>query len=413
MAARKWTHKEAFAHFGATPRNPRWSWSARSSDDRTVVLTLWDDKFKLIQGGLLYRWTGLPEDARRKPAHRELMDNLGWARDHCGGRFKVIVATARNEQADPRSIKQCYPVNWSMRLIKFNPIAGTFTAEARNVQELPSEQMSRAELLAVVRQLPDRTPIATRLTPDHSAKQSWINWLSNYADHGDHPLRGQRDARFIYNHWWYMPTFIWLAEASGVDTNRIQRAARIAASSGNSTTQAASIRRILPWSLLVKHLLLKRAIAPTAFPRVQDNVVFDIEEVRNDRRISETTKETLIDARRGQGQFRADLVRRWNGLCAVTGCGISAMLRASHIKPWRKSTNRDRLNPANGILLAAHVDALFDCGLVSFADNGAVLVSAQIADDVSQFNLPNRLRRKLTKQEKQFLSYHRRHVFEA
>ena len=28
------------------------------------------------------------------------------------------------------------------------------------------------------------------------------------------------------------------------------------------------------------------------------------------------------------------LERRWNSLCAVTGCDISAMFRASHIKPW-------------------------------------------------------------------------------
>jgi hypothetical protein len=80
-----------------------------------------------------------------------------------------------------------------------------------------AQQMSRDELLEFVRRLPDKTPIATTLAPDHSAKKSWINWLSNYADHGDHPLRAQRDARFIYNHWWNVPIFIWLAEASGVD----------------------------------------------------------------------------------------------------------------------------------------------------------------------------------------------------
>jgi predicted restriction endonuclease len=141
--------------------------------------------------------------------------------------------------------------------------------------------------------------------------------------------------------------------------------------------------------------------------------VRDLEQIQNDKQISETTRQALINARLGQGQFRADLERRWNGLCAVTGCGISAMLRASHVKPWAKSSNRDRLNPINGILLAAHLDALFDCGLISFGDNGAMLVSAQIADDVRQFNFPNRLRREPAKQEKRFLAYHRRYVFVA
>ena len=276
--------------------------------------------------------------------------------------------------------------------------------------------MSRDELLEFVRQLPENTPIANTLAPDHSSKQSWINWLSNYvepAEPGDHSLRAQRDARFIYNHWWNAPIFIWLAEASGVDQARIQKAAKIiAAASRNTTTQAAAIRRILPWDLVAKHLREKRRAKPST--ELQRDLVRDLQEIQNDKRIrSETTRRALINARRGQGQFRADLERRWNGSCAVTGCGISAMLRASHIKPWSKSSNRDRLDSFNGILLAAHLDALFDCGLISFADDGTMLVSAQIADDLKHFRLPEKLRREPTKEEKRFLAYHRRHVFAA
>ena len=89
------------------------------------------------------------------------------------------------------------------------------------------------------------------------------------------------------------------------------------------------------------------------------------------------------------------------------------MLRASHIKPWAKSSNRDRLDPANGLLLAAHPDALFDCSFISFADDGTMLASAQIADEARQFNLPNRMQREPTNAERQFLAYHRRYVFDA
>jgi predicted restriction endonuclease len=97
----------------------------------------------------------------------------------------------------------------------------------------------------------------------------------------------------------------------------------------------------------------------------------------------------------------------------MIGCGITAMLRASHIKPWAKSSNHDRLNPDNGLLLAAHVDALFDFGLISFAENGRVIVSAQMTDDLKQLQLPERLRRKPTNEERPFLAYHRRHGFVA
>jgi predicted restriction endonuclease len=85
----------------------------------------------------------------------------------------------------------------------------------------------------------------------------------------------------------------------------------------------------------------------------------------------------------------------------------------NHIKPWAKSSNPDRLNPDNGLLLAAHVDALFDSGLISFADDGRLMTSAQITDELRQLQLPERLRRKPTKEERPFLAYHRRHVFAA
>jgi HNH endonuclease len=271
---------------------------------------------------------------------------------------------------------------------------------------MATQQMSRVEFLAIVRQLPERTPSAHTVDPDHSSKPLWIAWLTNYVKHGDHPFRGQRDARFIYNHWWNIkiPVFIWLAEASGVDQTLIEKAVKVA-TPGNSTTKASAIRRILPWELVAKHLqeVKKQSI------NLRGSIASDLEQLITDKQIeSETTRRTLIDARLGQGQFRADLERRWKGLCAVTGCGISAMLRASHIKPWSESTNHERLDPANGLLLAAHVDALFDSKLISFADDGTMLVSAQIADDLKQFNLPNRLRREPTKQERRFLAHHRR-----
>jgi hypothetical protein len=279
---------------------------------------------------------------------------------------------------------------------------------------MATQQMSREELLAIVRELPDKTPIAVALAPGRSSKQSWINWLTNYAEISDHPLRGQRDARYIYNHWWDAPIFIWLAEAGGVDPDKIQQAAKIVAAAENSTTQAAAIRKVLPWQLVAKHLRDARQGVLTVSVDLPSNIASDLEQLITDKRIrSETTRQTLIDARLGQGQFRADLEGRWNGICAVTGCGISAMLRASHIKPWSRCSNQDRLNPANGILLAAHVDALFDSGLISFADDGVMLVSAQVADDLKQFNLPDRLRREPTEAEKRFLAYHRRYVFAA
>ena len=63
-------------------------------------------------------------------------------------------------------------------------------------------------------------------------------------------------------------------------------------------------------------------------------------------------------------------------MCALTGLAIPEMLIASHIKPWRESSNEERLDPMNGLLLAAHADKLFDRFLMSFEESRAGFISA-------------------------------------
>ena len=143
-----------------------------------------------------------------------------------------------------------------------------------------------------------------------------------------------------------------------------------------------------------------------------NELLSDLEQIASDDTENETTKKTLIDARLGQGEFRAALLRKWNSSCAVSTCKISAVLRASHIKPWRLSSNRERLDPNNGLLLAAHIDALFDAGLLTFSDDGEMIISKSIKnDDLAHLKLPKRLVRVPTATELHYLAYHRRHFF--
>ncbi|MGO7165362.1 HNH endonuclease, partial [Rhizobium johnstonii] len=64
------------------------------------------------------------------------------------------------------------------------------------------------------------------------------------------------------------------------------------------------------------------------------------------------------------------MLAQWHGRCAVTSCNLPAVLRASHIVPWREASNAERLDPENGLPLVATLDALFDVGLISFDDQG-------------------------------------------
>jgi hypothetical protein len=95
-----------------------------------------------------------------------------------------------------------------------------------------------------------------------------------------------------------------------------------------------------------------------------------------------TEAERLVIQRVGQDVFREALLSYWAGRCAVTGVAEPRLLRASHIKPWAKcETDAERLDVYNGLLLAAHLDAAFDGGLISFSDEGAILFSPQFAHE--------------------------------
>ncbi len=98
---------------------------------------------------------------------------------------------------------------------------------------------------------------------------------------------------------------------------------------------------------------------------------------------TETERKELIKCRLGQGKFRAGLLKL-RGQCYVTGITDPRLLRASHIKPWRDSTNQERLDPHNGLLLTPLYDHLFDQGLISFDDTGAILLSSSLSPNTIQ-----------------------------
>ena len=96
--------------------------------------------------------------------------------------------------------------------------------------------------------------------------------------------------------------------------------------------------------------------------------------IRGNANLSETEKVQLIMARRGQGRFRAAVLRQ-EPSCRVTGTMDPDHLRASHIKAWAKcDTNDDRLDANNGLMLAPHIDHLFDKAYISFEDDGTLIV---------------------------------------
>lgn len=98
------------------------------------------------------------------------------------------------------------------------------------------------------------------------------------------------------------------------------------------------------------------------------------------KQIPDTTEvQRLVSQRVGQDIFRRELIGYWGGKCAVTGLDVVDLLRASHIKAWAKcDSDNERLDVFNGLLLAPHLDVLFDGGWVTFADSGHICISSDL-----------------------------------
>jgi putative restriction endonuclease len=98
------------------------------------------------------------------------------------------------------------------------------------------------------------------------------------------------------------------------------------------------------------------------------------QEVVSNSTIPETDRLALVRARKGQGLFK-ERVSRIESRCRITGVDNPVHLVASHCKPWRDSTNEERLNGENGLLLTPSIDHLFDRGFIGFEDNGTLIIS--------------------------------------
>lgn len=122
--------------------------------------------------------------------------------------------------------------------------------------------------------------------------------------------------------------------------------------------------------------------SPQPSRQITDNIRDDIDRWENkleqdvelDRAISDTDRDAIIRARRGQGLFkqRVNVIEK---KCRITGVDKLVHLVASHCKPWRHATHDERLDGENGLLLTPSIDHLFDRGFIGFEDSGVLIVS--------------------------------------
>ncbi len=154
---------------------------------------------------------------------------------------------------------------------------------------------------------------------------------------------------------------------------------------------------------------------PEPQPEISDWEDHLASEIGKDLSLDDTQKTALVQARRGQGQFKKN-VHSIEKRCRITGVDRIDHLIASHTKPWRNcETAEERLDAENGLLLTPSIDHLFDRGYISFESNGGLLISPVAHhDSLQRMGVPTDARTNVgsfSSGQRQYLEFHRESIF--
>ncbi len=96
-----------------------------------------------------------------------------------------------------------------------------------------------------------------------------------------------------------------------------------------------------------------------------------------------------------------------NPMCVLEHLSYPVLI-ASHIKPFIDSDENEAYDPNNGLLLSRTIDSLFDLKYISFTDEGTMIFSNRISNDVKEFWKDYKLEENiLNEKRKEYLAYHR------
>lgn len=148
------------------------------------------------------------------------------------------------------------------------------------------------------------------------------------------------------------------------------------------------------------------------FGDVEHPYTVETEQAEIDQILDKTEKTIITKARIGQGKYREELLKLCP-FCPITLVSDDRLLIASHIKPWAKSNDIEKIDPMNGFMLTPTFDFMFDRGFLSFTDDRKSILSPflskmtysklGISDDKFFSHLP-------TDGRENYLEYHRSEI---
>lgn len=100
---------------------------------------------------------------------------------------------------------------------------------------------------------------------------------------------------------------------------------------------------------------------------------------------------------------------RTNPMCAISNSKMAELLIATPIKPWTESSELERMDSYNYLLLLPTFDVLFRKNLISFTEEGKIIVSDLITPyERKLFQLSNTIQIDLDSRSFVYMSYHRK-----
>ncbi len=133
-----------------------------------------------------------------------------------------------------------------------------------------------------------------------------------------------------------------------------------------------------------------------------------------ERIFDKTEVQRIVKQRVGQTWLK-DKLLSIKTACEISGIKDSKLLIASHIKPWSKSNDEEKLDVDNTLLLSPTFDKLFDKGYISFDDNGNILISKKLSnhdrDIIFNGYTINQIHLELNSKKITYMKYHRNNIY--
>ncbi|MDU2123449.1 MAG: HNH endonuclease signature motif containing protein [Clostridium celatum] len=98
--------------------------------------------------------------------------------------------------------------------------------------------------------------------------------------------------------------------------------------------------------------------------------------------------------------------------CQICGLKNEKLLVASHLKPYKDCSDEESADIYNGLLLCSGHDKPFDIGLITFDEEGKILISKELSDnDIKRLNIDENTRINLLEDNIKYIKWHKNEVF--